>query len=181
MWVFRNISFAAVLALASCTAGSAPPAGLTVTRIGATGFSLSPDRCEASFLFDDFELARPAPQAGATVDAPSAERTIHLTVPADADSANVTIAVRGALNAVDGAAGTLRVEYGANAQDYPLTVAGEADGTFLHEFTTTAPAGSSTLRITASVAADPANEALLSVDSADVSLTGTPGCVAAGQ
>jgi hypothetical protein len=182
---FRATALAASCALiVSCT--PAPPA--TGGFLGATssqsGFTSAPGGCVYSFLFDNFALRRAAPTAGAPTAEPiSQSRTASLNAPAHVAGANVTVEVRGAIISSGGATGQLEIAFAGGSQTIDLTspAEGGSEPNFTHTFTAPAVNGANELRVTATLATDPANEAEIQIDSVDVAIADAPFCQTAAE
>lgn len=171
--------------LASCT--QAPPAsgGFLGATSSDSAFTSAPGGCAYSFLFDNFIIRRAAPVAGAPApEAMTQARSATLNAPAHVAAANVVISVHGATLSSGGATGQLEIAFGDSSQTFELSAPageGEAGGNFEHSFTAPAVSGANTLRVTATLAAAPANEAQIHIDSVDLEIQDAPYCTSAPE
>jgi hypothetical protein len=165
--------------LASCNA-AAPSGGFPgVTSAETMSFTSTADGCTYSFLFDTFVLSRPAPAPSAPAPEPVAQtRSATLNTPVHVAGANVSIDVRGSIIAADGASGQLEIAFAGGSQTFELSAPSDAETSpdFVHTFSAPATAGASTMRITATLASEPATEAAIHIDSADLVIDGAAFC-----
>lgn len=159
---------------AACTPPAPATGGFTGATSSESAFTSSPSGCDYSFIYETFVIRRAAPIDGAPAQAAITQsRQATLTASPHVAGSNVAITVRGAALSAGGANGQLEIAFADSTQTFDLSIPateGEAIGSFEHTFTAPAVSGVNTLRITATLAADPATEAQIHIDTADLAI-----------
>jgi predicted small secreted protein len=155
--------------LASCTPAQTARGGFSDVTSSGAAVTSTDDGCTHSFLFDDFQIQRPASSGDAPSEGVSRSWTASLTAPAHVAGAQVSVDVRGALLGED-ATGQLHVSFAGAQQTFELTNAED----FAHTFTAPAVEGANALEVTASLPAG-SSEAAIQVDTVDLAVDG-PSC-----
>lgn len=170
----------ALLSACQPAATNAPAEGdgrfLGAVRADVSSFTLTPDGCGASVMFDDF--AFPSHSGPAQGGGRKHERSISFALAPVADGAQIKVYVRGNYDAAGtpGSAPTLTVR--ASGKSFPTALPdGTTETAFEQRFDVPIAQGAKSADI-AFEAAGPAGGGAISVETADIILVAGKGCAA---